>query len=51
MKADSQYYLKYVDLLQKLGLQQQLEEALQDFNPAFDIVPSYIWYFLLANYY
>jgi hypothetical protein len=51
IKADSKFYLKYLELLRGEGKEAELGAAVADFNPAFDFVQAYLWQFLLANYY
>lgn len=43
MKADSKYYLNFIELLSDYQKNAQLSEAVHNFNPAFDFVEPYIW--------
>ena len=50
IKVDSKYYLKYIEMLVRYE-KPYFEDYVQNFNPPFDVLPSYIWVFLLCNYY
>jgi hypothetical protein len=50
IKVDTKYYLKYVELLHRHGIQ-FYEDAIRSFNPPFDTIPPYIWIFILATFY
>lgn len=51
IKADSKYYLTYLDLLAQNEMNDLLVDSVHTFNPPFDLIEPFVWRYLLAKYY
>lgn len=51
IKADSKYYIKYLELLAENEMNELLVDSVRTFNPPFDLIEAFVWRYLLAKYY